>query len=124
MANEEFSLEDWQNSAPEPFELTEEQVMHARELFKPLRAYLAQLDVPYVLMMQTALFDDGGCFLNSTSSCPTLGRTGNEVLAGSILMNQGLVPMSEIIDHVVVAAATRRRATEEGPALVPHPTIQ
>lgn len=124
-SNEEFALEDWGNSKLEPFELDEEVGAKLKELFRPVAEYLKDMGIPYAFMSQTALYSDGGCFLRSTSHIPNLGRTGNEIIAASVLMNNGLVPSIEILDYVALAANARRHNDVEGAGNVaPHPTIQ
>lgn len=127
-SNEEFALEDWGNSRLDPFELDNEVGVKLKELFRPVADYLKDMGVPYVLMCQTALYANGGCFLRSTSNIPTLERAGNEIIAASVLMNNGLVPTIEILDSVVLAANIRRHNNEDdtgvGAGVVPHPTLQ
>lgn len=111
-----FTFEDWVKTAPDVYQMTDEQILELRALFQPVKDYMENNEIPGHFTFIAAIHDDLSSQLQGMTIIPSIARSTPELLLYANISQEGLQGAIDVLDPLV--DSTNERLAEHKPRIV------
>lgn len=104
---EAFTFQEWVDTAPDVYAMSDEQIQELRALFEPVKKYLEDNNIPAHFTFIAAIMEDLSSTQQGITIIPSVARSVPEILLMANMSQNGLQGAVDVFDPLIDSANER-----------------